>query len=79
VAEEEKGLYGKYRIYHDDGIPVDPKGMYFVLKLNAKDPRVAWAARQATRAYAYHIESFQPTLAVHLRLLADDLDKREPN
>lgn len=79
MAEEEKGLYGKYRIYHEDGTPVDPEGMYFVLKLNAKDRRVAWAARQAVRAYAYHIENFQPTLAAHLRLLAKDLDERSPS
>jgi len=46
------GLYGKYLIHKADGRPVDPDGVYFVLKLNSHDKDHAKASRRAALAYA---------------------------
>jgi len=41
------GLYGKYKIEKTDGSPIDPKALYFVLRLDTDK-----SARRALRAYA---------------------------
>jgi len=46
------GLKVKYHLVKADGKPVDPKGIYFVLKLNAEDPQHAKACRLAATTYA---------------------------
>ena len=66
-------LYGNYTILKADGTPVDPKGMYFVLKLNSFDQVHARASQQAILTYANEIESMAPVLAREIRLLVEDL------
>lgn len=66
-------IYGKYTILKADGTLVDPKGMYFVLKLNSFNPVQARASQEAVLAYANEIESVSPVLAREIRLLVEDL------
>ena len=68
-------IYGKYTILKADGTPVDPEGMYFVLKLNAFNPVHARASQRAVLAYADEIESLSPSLARNIRLLVEDLKR----
>lgn len=58
TKNEPKGIYGKYRVEKMDGSPVDPKAVYFTLRLDT-DP---WA-RRAMREYARVCEEEQPELA----------------
>lgn len=60
------GLYTRYRIAYADGSPVDPRGEYFVLKVNSEDPRHAEASREALRAYSESIKGHNPILAKDL-------------
>ena len=55
------GICNKYKILKADGTPVDPEGMYFVLKLNAFNPVHARASQKAVLAYADEIESLSPS------------------
>ena len=57
----KKGLYGKYEIRKTDGSPVDPKAVYFTLRLDT-DPY----ARAAIRAYIEACRMEQPELAEDL-------------
>lgn len=65
-----RGLYDKYHLTHADGAPVDPEGVYFVLKLNAKDKVMARAACKAARCFALHVIAGNPTLGAELDKLA---------
>ena len=53
------GLYGKYNIQRADGTRLDPRGAYFVLRLDT-DP----AARRAIGTYAHACDN--PQLASDL-------------
>jgi len=55
---EPQGLYGKYRIEKGDGSPVDPKAVYFTLRLDTDAH-----ARAAIRAYIESCRDAQPELA----------------
>ncbi len=68
---EPKGLYGKYRIEKADGSPVDPKAIYFTLRLDT-DPH----ARAAIRAYMESCREENPELARDLEKM---LRKMEPD
>ncbi len=48
---EPKGLYGKYRIEKVDGTPVDPRAVYFTMRLDTdRHARVAiWAYIESCR------------------------------
>lgn len=65
---EEKGLYGKYKIEKTDGSPVDPKAIYFTLRLDT-DPY----ARKAIRAYIEACREEQPELARDLEKVMGEL------
>ena len=67
------GIYGKYTILKADGTPVDPEGMYFVLKLNSFNPVHAHASQAAALAYANEIESLSPVLACEIRRFVEEL------
>lgn len=75
MARDKEGLFFKYRLEHSDGRPVDPNGMYFVLKLNSKDKQHALASRRAICAYADSIERYNPILASDLRMWGDSARK----
>ena len=62
MMDEEKGWYDKYLIMKADGEPVDPEGVFFVLRLDT-DP----AAREAALVYAAAVISSDPELAAALR------------
>ncbi len=67
MIDQPKGLYGKYKIEKSDGSPVDPKAIYFTLRLDT-DPY----ARAAVRAYIEACKEEQPELARDLgRVLAE--------
>jgi hypothetical protein len=52
--ENPKGLHRRYDIKKADGSPVDPRGIYFVLRLDGlgDDPLHIRASRKAALAYA---------------------------
>ena len=58
---EPNGLYGKYKIEKADGSPVDPKAVYFTLRLDTDRH-----ARAAIRAYVVSCREEQPELAMDL-------------
>jgi len=63
----KKGLYGKYKVEKSDGSPLDPKAIYFTLRIDT-DPH----ARAAIRAYIESCRSENPELAGDLeRILAE--------
>ena len=63
----KKGLYGKYRVEKTDGSPLDPKAIYFTLRIDT-DPH----ARAAIRAYIESCREENPELAGDLeRILAE--------
>ena len=64
---EPKGIYGKYKVEKTDGSPVDPKAIYFTLRLDT-DPH----ARLAVRMYIASCRQENPELA---RDLAELLEK----
>lgn len=68
---DQKGLYGKYIIQKADGEPVDPKAVYFTLRLDT-DPH----AREAVRAYIRSCKAEQPELARDLEDLLKRLGQR---
>lgn len=65
MEENNTGLYDKYRIEKADGSPVDPDGVYFVLRLDG-DSDYASASRLALATYSCSIGTTN-------RKLADDL------
>lgn len=56
-----EGLYHKYNIAKVDGSPVDPKAVYFILRLDTDR-----AARVAAWTYAGEIVESNPLLAFAL-------------
>lgn len=73
VNENPDGLHGRYAIAKANGQPVDPRAMYFVLRLDGlgSDPAHIAACRRAIREYVLHIREFN---VQHLWKLADDLE-----
>ena len=67
---ENKGLYGKYRIEKADGSAVDPKAIYFTLRIDT-DPH----ARAAIRAYIESCREENPDLARDLEKLLEEIEK----
>lgn len=65
---DKRGIYGKYRVEKSDGSPVDPKAIYFTLRLDT-DPH----ARAAVRAYAASCQAENPDLATDLLKLLEDM------
>ena len=55
---DKKGLYGKYIIQKANGEAIDPKAVYFTLRIDT-DPH----ARAAIRAYIESCREEQPELA----------------
>lgn len=47
-----KGWISKYILQKTNGSPIDPNGIYFVLKLNSEDVAHAVTSRGAARRYA---------------------------
>lgn len=74
MTDSERGLYCKYRLEKMDGTPVDPDGLYFVLKLNSKDPAHRRACQAACRRYAELIADSIPLLAEDLLKLLEKLE-----
>ena len=73
------GLKHKYNLTKADGRPVDPEGVYFVLKLNSKDKEHAKASREAALTYAAYVGGTMPELATDLRGLVKALETvKEP-
>jgi len=66
---EQRGLYGKYRIEKADGSPVDPRAMYFTIRLDT-DP----FARAAARAYIEACREQEPELARDLERLLMEVE-----
>jgi len=67
--EESRGLYGKCRIEKADGSPVDPRAMYFTIRLDT-DP----FARAAARAYIEACRETEPELARDLERLLMEVE-----
>ncbi len=49
-----RGLFGKYHIEKADGSPIDPRAVYFVLRIDTDE-----AARLALWLYAHHCQNEQ--------------------
>lgn len=74
-SKKKTGLMHKYNLTKADGRPVDPKGIYFVLKLNSDDPNHRRACIAGARSYASFICNVIPELATDLFALCDDIEK----
>lgn len=59
--KNKKGLYGKYVIQKRDGTPVDPRAVYFTLRVDTDRH-----ARAAIRAYIESCREEEPELAADL-------------
>lgn len=70
VTKAQDGLYHKYVVAKTSGEAVDPKAIYFPLRLD-KDPH----ARTAARAYADSVRYRNPTLSNDLQDLVDGIEK----
>lgn len=67
LKNNKRGLYGKYKVEKSDGSPLDPKAIYFTLRIDT-DPH----ARAAIRAYIESCRAENPELAGDLeRILAE--------
>ena len=64
-----KGIYGKYRVEKSDGSPMDPKAVYFTLRLDT-DPH----ARLAVRMYIASCREERPELARDLEELLERIE-----
>lgn len=53
--ENPNGLHQRYIVTHSEDMPDDPDALYFVLKLNSKDPVHRRACRLAAWAYVDEI------------------------
>ena len=69
---DQRGIYGKYLVEKSDGSPVDPKAIYFTLRLDT-DPH----ARAAVRAYATSCQAENPDLAADLINLLEELEHEQ--
>ena len=69
---DQRGIYGKYLVEKSDGSPVDPKAIYFTLRLDT-DPH----ARAAVRAYAISCQAENPDLAADLINLLEELEHEQ--
>ena len=72
TKSEPRGLFGKYRIEKGDGSPVDPKAIYFTLRLDTDKH-----ARAAVRAYIESCREEQPELARDLERVMGELEKNQ--
>ena len=73
--DKAAGIKHKYNITRADGSPVDPQGVYFVLRLDYHegcDQRHIAACRRAARAYAAHATDNLPVLSRELITYLDD-------
>jgi hypothetical protein len=66
---DKKGIYGKYEIRKVDGTPVDPKAIYFTLRLDTDKH-----ARAAVRAYIESCREEEPELAADLWKMLHSVD-----
>ena len=66
---EPKGIYGKYKVEKVDGSPVDPKAIYFTLRLDT-DPH----GRLAVRMYIASCREESPELARDLQELLEKIE-----
>jgi len=66
---EKPGLYRKYQVVKSDGSAVDPKAIYFTLRIDT-DPH----ARAAIRAYIESCREENPDLAGDLEKLLEEIE-----
>lgn len=66
VIDNNTDLTHKYKLYYQNGEPVDSKGIYFVLKLNSDDPIHSNASIAAAEVYAKCIKKEYPLLSSSL-------------
>jgi nitrogen fixation protein FixH len=62
----KEGLGIRYHITKANGDPVDDNALYFVLRLDKRDPH-GDAARKAFITYAEEIDHYNPNLAADIR------------
>ena len=70
MQKDRRGLYGKYKVEKSDGSPLDPKAIYFTLRIDT-DPH----ARAAIRAYIESCREENPELARDLERILVEVDK----
>ena len=69
---DKRGLYGKYIIQKANGEAIDPKAVYFTLRIDT-DPH----ARAAIRAYIESCRDEQPELARDLERVMEELTTKD--
>ncbi len=72
--QEPRGIYGKYVIQKTSGEKIDPKAVYFTLRLDT-DPY----ARAAMLRYAEACQDDQPELARDILVLLGELVGKKRN
>jgi len=72
-AENPNGLHQRYRVSKSDGSPVDPRAIYFVLRLDGfgSDPGHIAACRAAALAYAANAPEWMKQTADELKHLVE--------
>jgi len=69
IEENPRGLYHRYTISKTDGSPINPKNIYFVLKISGEgDTEHIRASKLAALTYADEIENHSPQLAKDIRV-----------
>jgi hypothetical protein len=70
---DKRGIYGKYKVEKMDGSPIDPKAIYFTLRLDTDKH-----ARAAVQAYIESCRDEQPKLAQDLERILREMEKNQP-
>lgn len=75
-AENPDGLNKRYKLAHADGRPVDPKAIYFVLRLDghANNMGHVRACREAARVYCQNAPNSMKVVANQLDALLDEIE-----
>jgi hypothetical protein len=79
AADNPNGLHQRYIVTKADGAEVDPKAVYFVLRIDnyGHDVEHVLACRKAALAYADRVEEYQSHLTQvgqELRALINDMN-----
>lgn len=76
VKDNPHGLHKRYDVAKTNGEPIDPRAVYFVLRLDGfgRDPGHIAACRAAARAYANEAPPWMKQMADELNQLLDHFE-----
>ncbi len=76
LADNPHGLHRRYNVTKADGSPVDPRAIYFVLRLDqyGDDQEHTKACRQAARVYAHNAPMNLAKMSIELKALVNQIE-----